>query len=101
MFLQVTGSAIVSNITVSCNAAISACANRGQEQHAVVLLKNMFRESIRPKTILLSYNPAMSVCKKGKHWEFVGEFLEDCTAPTPPDTISRNAIISACEKRGR
>ena len=48
---------------------------------------------------VVSYNAAISVCEKGKHWEEALRLLQEMLHRSlTPNVVSHNAAISACEE---
>ena len=90
----------VKHDTISYNAAISGCENRGQWNAASLLLEAMPRAEVLPNVI--SYTATISACEKASQWEAALAFFGAMAAAgVQLDTTSYNAAITACEKGGK
>ena len=60
--------------TITCNAAISACEKGEQWQQALELFERMWCESVKRDTI--TYNSAISAYEKSGQWQQALELFE-------------------------
>lgn len=82
--------------------AVAACAEGGQADMAVKLLRQMYREDhITPD--LNSYNAVMTACHEAGKWELAVLLLRDAkeTDGVNPDRVTYTNAIESCRKGGQ
>lgn len=85
---------------ISYSSAISACANRGLWEKALLLLFEMTCKRIPANDI--SFNAVIGACKEDGRWAEALSLLflmED--QQHPPDVVSFGSAISSCDVAGR
>ena len=79
------------------SAVISACAQAGQWETALQLLRAIYDAQLAPDLIV--YNAAIAACEKGERWGMAVTLLDELRQRKhQPSIVTFNSMLSACSR---